>query len=236
MPWLQRLQQWRLPGTARMFPAMTRLGRGGRRVTTTHGFEAEGFRVEPGRSWTWRQQAAALGRVVLGAGQLLGFQGMRVGHTSELKRCAQVSDVVRRVVEGRSVRDLIGAEDAYATVFEDDMAAATTLLGRLRIEENEGLCRVVASSVSAGRVDDWVPVAGTPAVVEVDAAPSSSSSDAEPSGSEAGAATGCTRCNRVLARRDVFFRCSGPGCTAVACPNCHPAGGTFACRRHSGYG
>lgn len=226
-PWLQRLEEWRVPGTCLAFPSMVRLGVGGRRVTTQHGFDVEGFHVEMARPWSWRQQAMALGTIVLGPGNLLGFQGLRVAHTSELKRYrSEVTDVVRRTIQGRSVRDLIGAEDAYTEVYADDMSAATARIGGVRVTDTDGLCRVCATSASAGELDDWVPTSTTAAV---DLA-SESSSDDEADGQ----ARPCSRCQRQLRPSDISFSCAADGCDVVSCPTCHPNGSRqqFRCQEH----
>jgi hypothetical protein len=236
-PWIRWLRDTGAVGTQYLFPSLVR--RRSARAVTANGRLVDGdMWMEPLRTWSSRAVAAALAQAVGAAGEW--FHGLRAGNNIELRRhrasgAEAVGDVTRRVLHGRSVRDLIGSEEAYTEVFLEDLCAATRVLGALRIERvADGLC-TTGRSASAGERADWVSCAAQ-VVPEADlreepASETSSSGDEEgvsadgPGGSVYHGVVRCGRCGRHLRRRDHGWMCDVPGCTWGVCPPCHPAGG-----------
>jgi hypothetical protein len=243
VPWVLWLRSVGAVGTQYLFPSLVRR-RTARAVTANGRLVGGDLWMEPMRTWSSRALAAALKEVVGAEGEW--FHGLRSGNNIELRRhrepgVGKVDDVTRRTLHGRSVRDLIGSEDAYAEVFLEDLCAATRVLGGLRIERvANGLC-TTGRSASAGEQNDWVACdAQVIPAVEVKEGMSgndTSSGDdeeAEPGGLVFRGAVECGRCRRHLGRRDHGFMCDVPGCAWGVCPTCHPAGllGKLLCPKH----
>jgi hypothetical protein len=237
-PWILRLRSWSAPGTQLVFPSLVR--HRSARVRTVNGRLVAGdMWMEPLKAWSPRATAAALSLVV-GDGER--FHGLRAGNNIELRRLKDnshaTSDVTRRVLHGRTVKDLIGSEVAYHEVFLEDLAGATSRLGELRIERVlDGLC-VTASSTTQGERDDWHPTTRVIIPLADTVVDPSDSSGGEDEVGEAGSAfygvVQCGRCRRHLSKGDHGYMCDAPGCVWGVCPTCHPAGerGELWCPKH----
>lgn len=235
VPWINWHKRHRTPGTAYFFPSITQ-GRRGKR--TAVGFEAgSGFHVEPLRQWSARATEAALERCLRARGGRT-FQGLRSGNNIELRRMPGVRDTTRRTLHERSLKPLIGSEEAYVEVFAEDLREATRGLGGLRIERDpDGLLSVTAVSPSAGQdPSDWrvtdperVPWTAADADEISDGAVSGDDGDGSDcsvvgDGDERTRVVTCGRCGRRLGARDYGFLCDVNGCTWAACTDCHPGG------------
>ena len=255
VPWLQWHARRQSPATARVFPSITReqpRGAGAEKA-----FRVGGMWVHPTRSWSDRQLRAACDRFIAGcAGR--SVQGLRAGNNIELRRHRDaVSDVTRRTLHERTVKDLIGSERAYNEVFAEDFAAATALLGTLRIERSaQGLLRATARNDTAGEDPRrWEPLHAAEGGLDDhgDAAQgadpsddSSASADDEESSSgdesvsdavvgDGGRDTrevDCGLCGLRMGPQDYGFLCEE--CDWAACPSCHPGGDAveLRCPRH----
>jgi hypothetical protein len=232
IPWLQWLRTQRFPPTAYAFPRVVR----GRSAPSTTAIRRGAVFLEPAMEWTDAAIRDAM-RMFIAANGDRSIQGLRSGNNIELRRAPRdvVSDVTRRTLHERSVKPLIGSEEAYDEVFAEDFVAATQRLGQLRIERSgNGLLRTVATSASAGRdPDDWQPVEGEgEEFAAEESAEGSSGVDTDDSdGSEVVGDGGsdtrrvvCGRCGLLLKARDYGFLCDHDGCTWAACGNCHPGG------------
>jgi hypothetical protein len=244
VPWVRWLREGGAVGTQYLFPSLVRQ-RVARAVTVNGRLVGDGMWLEPMRPWSARAIAAALALVVGAAGEC--FHGLRAGNNIELRRHkaaegGAVEDVTRRVLHGRSVRDLIGSEVAYSEVFLEDFRAATRVLGGLRIERVAGGLCTTGRSASQGERNDWQRCAAqlVPAADLVVVPPGGDSSgeeedeDAVGDGSLFRGRVVCGRCGRHLAPSDHGFMCDSPGCTWGVCPGCHPAGlrGALRCPAH----
>lgn len=226
IPWLEWHRRHGSPGSALLFPAIyAKKPRNG----TAQGFLANGQWVEPMRRWPDRAVVAAMERYVHNLGGRT-FHGFRGGNNRELRRRADVSVVTRRLLHERTLRPVVGSEEAYDEPFAEDYASATAALGRLRIERaKDGLLTVTASSASAGEDPrDWVAAAGAAAAPKAVADMSSSDSDGSGDDSEVVAAAGsqfdCQRCGRHVSLGDYGWLCDEDGCAWGVCTRCHPGG------------
>jgi len=224
-PWILWHRRHGSPASALLFPAIYASKP---RNHTSQGFLANGQWIEPMRRWPDRAIGAAMEQYVH---RLQGrtFHGFRAGNNRELRRRAEVSVVTRRRLHERTLRPVVGSEEAYDEPFAEDYASATEALGRLRIERSrDGLLTVTATSASAGEdPKDWV-AAAVAAVAAPDETESSSDSDADDSGDEGVAAAGaqfdCQRCGRLVTRADYGWLCDEDGCDWGVCTRCHPGG------------
>lgn len=213
LPWVSWLrEQGAAPGQF-LFPSIVRDAHA--RVRTAAGWVAVGadgdrYRIEPARTWSSAQVAAALTYVLGGAAQRRGrtLQGLRSGANVELMKLGYagttpVSAVTRRVLQGRSLRETLQSEAAYFEAFEDDTRQASRQLGSLQIErcrpqaaaghgadgaDAGGQLRVVAVSRSAGAHRDWVRCDGPAA--DIPAAVAAAAADAAAAGEGGGAGGG----------------------------------------------
>lgn len=235
IPWLQWHARRPGPANGYLFPSIVDMSRV--RVRTSVG-RAVGSQwwVEPLRRWSQDATTAAVRRCLLSP-EGRTFQGLRVGNNIELTRLRSVSTATRRTLHERSLKPLIGSEEAYIESFAEDFEAATQELGKLRIARRpDGLLSVAATSASAGEVpSDWVATpaaewfAAQPVAEEgEDADGSDGSSSAFSSvvgdGDESTRETVCGRCGRKLGRRDYGFLCDHPTCKWACCVDCHPGG------------
>jgi len=237
IPWLQWHARRPGPRNGYLFPSIVAAERA--RVRTAVG-RAVGSRwwVEPLRRWSHDATTAAVRRFLLSPGGRT-FHGLRVGNNIELTRNgARVSTATRRTLHERSLKPLIGSEQAYVESFAEDFEEATAELGKLRIARRaDGLLTVVATSASAGEdQSDWVMTpaseafAATPAgpAVDSDASSDSSASSAFAEvvgdGDDATREAVCGRCGRRMGRRDYGFLCDQPTCRWACCVDCHPGG------------
>ena len=242
IPWVRWHEQRRSPPTARLFPAITRdrpQGRGGDEAV-----RAGGMWYQPSAPWTARQLQAMMDRFVAGCGGRT-VQGLRSGNNIELRRFRDegVSDVTRRTLHERSVQGLIGSEVAYNEVFAEDMAAATTRLGSLRIERSRRsqLLSVTARNPTAGEDPGaWEPLPsavwlGAPQELAAEAEAGDDEEDDDvsaDSGSDVVVGDGgretrrarCQRCGVLMGDRDYGYLCDHDGCSWAVCPSCHPGG------------
>ena len=232
IPWLRWHERHESPGSALFFPSVY-----DRRppAATGHEFRAEGQWVEPVRQWSDRSITLVMQKYVYRLGSRT-FSGFRAGNNRELRRCPDVSAVTRRSLHERSLRPIIGSEEAYDAPFAEDFASATARLGRMRIEQSpDGLLTVTATSESAGQVaSDWVSTQS--AAAGTAASPSSSDDDASSTDDEGGggASFNCARCNRAVGVRDYGWLCDSPGCEWGVCTACHKGGHRtrLLCPRH----
>lgn len=248
IPWVRWHARRQSPRNGYLFPSIVQQ-RYARR--TAVGYAAGGgFWVEPLRQWSSRAVRCALMRCVPNLGDGRSFQGLRVGNNVELRRAAHtVSAVTRRSLHERSLKPILGSEEAYVEVFAEDYRAATRELGKLRIERDaSGLLTVTARSASAGQDGtDWQVCSGADCRVEVAAADADAMSEGVASGDEASDTADvvgdgdagtrvvpCGRCGQVLRARDYGFLCDAPGCRWAACTDCHQGGTSKAlwCPRH----
>jgi hypothetical protein len=221
IPWLEQLRRSGFHDTAFAFPSMVRPK--GRIVRTANGRMWDDLWVEPLREWSDRAIGAALRRFVQNLGQR-SFRCLRAGNNIELRRSPGVSDVTRRLLHGRSVKDLIGSETAYNEVLAEDFVAATSILGSVRfVRQPDGLLSATHTSASAGERDDWVPsaVVATFAAPPVGEADSTSEAE-EDDGARVGFA--CFRCGTEVPRTHHGFLCDRAGCDQGTCVPCHPGG------------
>lgn len=217
IPWAMWHQRVKSPPSALFFPSITA---GRTSAATPQGFTASGQWVEPVRQWTDRALAAALAKYVY---RLDGrtFHGLRAGNNRELRRREGVSAVTRRSLHQRTLRPVIGSEEAYDAPFAEDYASATQALGSLRIESGkDGLLTVTATSASAGEdPTDWVPVASPMRLAPADNVTSSDSDT-----SEGGEELDCGRCGKHLSGKDYGWLCDREGCTWGVCTSCFTGG------------
>lgn len=203
-PWLDHVLAGEPPPSQLLFPSIVRAHRA--RAVSAAGWVEDGLRFEPTRPWSGEQVAAAL-EWVLGAGRGgRTAQGIRAGANMEMSRLGAdfpptrpVPAVVRRAVQGRSLREQLGSEAAYYETFADQTQAAVSQLGSLRIRRarpGQPLA-VVAVSPSAGQLDDYVVLA-RPAVVDGDG---SDSGGTESPGGDDVAAPGAPPAATVAVRR-----------------------------------
>ena len=230
VPWLEYLRKEGVHRTALAFPSLVR--EGPRIARTSEGRLMDGLWCEPLRPWSDRALVAAIARYVPApAGRT--FQSLRVGNNIELRRDPGVSDVTRRTLHGRTVRDLIGSESAYNEVFAEDFARATRRLGSARmIRQPDGLVACTATSASAAEHDDWVPVEGSPAAAPPD--PDTSSSESSSDDSDGRVRFECFRCGTTVERAHHGFLCDQRDCARGTCVPCHPGGEAKAlwCPQH----
>ena len=200
--------------------------------------------LEPTSAWSPRAVKAAL-ELVLGKGGLRdrSFHGLRSGNNRELRKCRKaVEDVTRRTLHARSVRDLIGSEDAYADVLVEDMCDATRLIGKHQFARVEGMFTVTHVSASSGEQDDWEPTSQASWAAwaasldsESDSA-GSSSEDTSDASSVASSAMSfdCLGCNDHVARQEHGWRCDVASCHRGRCVDCHEGGrsATMVCPAH----
>ena len=158
-PWIRGQTKRRSAASARLFPSITREAPRG--AAAELGVRAGGMWLHPGRSWSARQLQYACAKFVRECNGR-SVQGFRSGNNIELRRRRDVvSDVTRRTLHERSVKELIQSEIAYDEVFAEDFAEATRLLGSLRIERSvEGLLTVTATNATSGEDQrQWEPLA-----------------------------------------------------------------------------
>jgi len=229
IPWIAWHQRHGSPGSALFFPSLYAKQPPS---PSGHEFRADGQWVEPMREWSDRSVSLALQKYVYRLGSRT-FSGFRAGNNRELRRCPGVSAVTRRSLHERSLRPIIGSEEAYDAPFAEDFASATAQLGRMRIEQTpDGLLTVTATSSSAGRsAADWV---ATPAAAAATPASPTSSDDDGTSSDEEGTSFTCARCGRIVGVQDYGWLCDTPDCTWGVCTACHRGGrrARLLCPRH----
>lgn len=231
VPWFRRLQAWGANGSQKLFPSLVR--QASVRVSSVNGrLVDDGLWMEPTAEWSAR--AVGLGvDLVVGSGEGT-FQSLRSGNNIELRRLRDgttaTSDVTRRTLHGRTVRDLIGSEVAYNEVFVEDLCGATSLLGSLRIERTAAGLSVTGTSASCGRHNDWVATqrqALVPLLLDecVDSSDSSSGDDGgiDPALAHRGAIE-CGRCGKLIPKAGHGFMCDRAGCAWGVCLTCHTGG------------
>jgi hypothetical protein len=234
MPWIEWLDGLRLPpGSTRLFPSMARVRHA--RTKTAYGLTVGDLWLEPTVAWDSRKVASALDLVLGNSREGRRFHGLRGGNNIELRRFREeVADVTRRSLHVRSVKDLIGSEDAYFEVFAEDYTAATVLLGSSRIQRSAaGLLSVIATSKSSGELDDWVAIRGRATVIaEVDAVVDDSS---EAGSADSGASYDCGRCRHRVTRFDHGYSCGHDDCSWGVCIDClrGPPGAPLWCPAHT---
>jgi hypothetical protein len=219
VPWMEWLDSLGLPPrSTRLFPSMVRTRHA--RTRTSYGREVGDLWLEPTVVWDSRKVGAALDLVLANTRDGRRFHGLRGGNNIELRRLRdKVADVTRRSLHVRSVKDLIGSEDAYFEVFAEDYAAATVLLGSNRIQRSAaGLLSVLATSTSSGEFDDWVAVRGRAMAIAADDAVCDDSSEAGSADSEV--SYDCGRCSHRVARDDHGFTCGHDDCKWGVCIDC----------------
>lgn len=220
IPWVNFLRERGFHHTAMLFPSLVR--EGPRIVRTAVGRTIDGLWCEPLRPWSDRALIACIQRFVPDRNGRT-FQSMRAGNNVELRRAAGVSDVTRRTLHGRSVRELIGSETAYNEVFAEDFGAATVRLGSLRIvRQPDGLLACSATSESACERDDWVEVKGAAPFSAPPAEPASESSDDD--SDDARVHFSCFRCGADVPKAHHGYLCDREGCVQGTCVTCHPGG------------
>ena len=236
-PWVRWHARHGSPPSALLFPAITQAPT---RSASANGFKAEGGQwVEPSTKWSDRAVATALQKYVFRLGSR-SFQGLRAGNNRELRRNTDISAIPRRSLHDRSLKPIIGSEEAYDAPFAEDFTSATEALGRMRIESGvDGLLTVVATSASAGRdPSDWVilpTAARTPIPEEESSGPEDSSEGEEQEDQVAGQAFDCGRCGAKVASTDYGWLCDVEACDWGACTSCHTGGARapLRCPRHA---
>ena len=250
IPWINWHARRKSAGNGYLFPSITQKARS---RPSTLGFAAgNGMWVEPLRRWSSRAVRAAMERCVGDLGTR-SYQGLRAGNNIELRRAKGVSMITRRSLHERSLKPVMGSEEAYVEIFAEDYCDATRELGKLRIERRRDLLTVTATSESAGRDPaDWTPTAtGDAQIVNVggndddmsDAAVSGGETDDDDDddgkdvvgdGGRETRILPCGRCGRVMGARDYGFLCDAPRCKWAACTDCHQGGTSqpLWCPRH----
>jgi hypothetical protein len=222
IPWWHYVRRAGVDDTGFLFPSLVRPGP--RIVRTANGRELDDLWMEPLREWSDRATAAVLRRFVPELGPR-SFRGLRAGNNIELRRSPLVSDVTRRRLHGRSVRELIGSEIAYNEVFAEDFTAATFVLGRAKfLRQEDGLLTLAATSASACERDDWVEVQGAVAFPGEASSAGGSGSDTDDDSADARVDLVCFRCNARVRRQEHGFLCDIDGCRRGTCVACHPGG------------
>ena len=222
IPWWHYVRQAGFGDTGFLFPSLVRPGPN--IVRTANGREMDGLWLEPLREWSDRATAAALRRFVPGLGPR-SFRGLRAGNNIELRRSPLVSDVTRRRLHGRSVKELIGSEVAYNEVFAEDFTAASSVLGKAKfLRQEDGLLTLAATSESACERDDWVEVQGAAAMIAGEASSAGGSGSDSDDSDDARVELVCFRCNSRVRRQDHGFLCDFDGCHRGTCVACHPGG------------
>lgn len=160
-PWLQWLRDRGVPDSHMLFPSLVRDAYA--RARSSEGSRVGGgLWMEPCRPWSARQVIAALDYVLTDRrGRTM--QGLRSGCNVELKRLGTaaapgttaVPDVVRRALQGRSLKPILGSEAAYFEAFADETREATRQLGSLRIVRRHGALRIDA--VRSAATGKWSP-------------------------------------------------------------------------------
>ena len=250
-PWVRWLRLKGFPPSTYLFPSLVRARSA--RAKTNVGILTDGdLWLEPVRRWSPRAVIAALDLVLRGNRHGRTFHGLRGGNNREMRRMfPKVSDVTRRLLHGRTVRDLVGSEDAYLDVFLEDFTEATRNLGALRIELVQGLYQVTASSLSAAEEDDWTPVASLGAATRGGKGDDEEASDqdkaSESSGDDDRSSVGsvpsdaasydCGRCTTHVARSDYGYLCQRQDCHWGVCTACFipkSANDSIWCQEHRG--
>jgi hypothetical protein len=225
-PWLTwRRANARSPDEL-LFPSMVRRARA--RAVSPLGRLIEGdLWLEPQRPWSSDQMRQAWPQVLTGPTEGRTSHGFRGGGMCEMER-GGVDPVVRRRLQMRSLRSLLGSEASYSEAWVDDITTASRRLGSIRVVQMEAGLAVVATSASAGAHDDWVRVVAPPIVV---LPPVVDSSD-----DEAAAAFPCGRCPARVEEDDPEgFLCDEARCTWGVCARCHTRPDLpLRCPRHSG--
>ena len=247
VPWVKWHQRRKSPGNGYFFPSVVQLRAKGIYRSSLGFAVGSEFWIEPLRRWSHRAVTAAVQRCVRSNGSRRTFQGLRSGNNIELRRSKEVSTVTRRTLHERSLKPVLGSEEAYVEVFAEDFADATRILGRLRIERDDGgLLSVTATSASCGQDgSDWVVCErsvrfqqkpGDDSDMSEDVASGEDTDgDVVGDGGEDTRVVHCGRCGRRLGARDYGFLCDSPNCTWSACTDCH-SGGTkepLWCPRHT---
>jgi hypothetical protein len=225
-PWLV----WRRANTVSqdelLFPSMVRRTRA--RAVSPAGRLVEGdLWLEPHRPWSSDQTRQAWPQVLSSPAVGRTSHGFRGGGMCEMERTG-VDPVVRRRVQMRSLRSLLGSEASYSEAWVDDITAATRHLGSIRVVQVEAGLAVVATSASAGAHDDWVRVVAPPIVRLPPEEPSSED--------EAAFSFSCGRCGARVEEDDPGgVLCDERGCEWGVCTTCHTRPDVpLLCPRHKG--
>lgn len=153
VPWIRWLRKQGARDSQLLFPSLVRQIYA--RARTVNGKAVDGgLWMEPLREWSSRQMVAALD-AVLGPEGRSGrtMQGIRSGANVELRRLGPslapgttaVSDVIRRTMQGRSLKPVLGSEAAYVEPLAEDTRAACRQLGSLRIcRDRDGVLSLTA--------------------------------------------------------------------------------------------
>jgi hypothetical protein len=159
------------------------------------------------------------------------FHGFRAGNNRELRKAPGVSVVTRRSLHERTLKPVVGSEEAYDEAFAEDYAAATSILGRLRIERSDdGLLTVTATSASAGEdPGDWVAVERPLQLMREDDSDVASASAGDDDTYD------CARCGKHVGHRDYGYMCDYGDCSWGVCTACHRRGARAAlhCPQHT---
>jgi len=260
-PWLAWLREDHAPESQLLFPSLVRETYA--RARSSEGRRVEGgLWLEPLQRWSPRQVTAALD-LILGVDGRRGrtMQGLRSGTNVEMRKLGKdgqqqggsvVSDVTRRTLQGRSLREQLGSEAAYFEPFADEIRGATRQLGTLRIVRRDGA--LVVEATRAPGPGPWVEL--EPRILQdADTEPSSSSdgssndTSSEEDSSSTSTSTGppsavkaaggqCGRCGKPIGPHDHGWVCDydgpGPPCRWTVCPMCHRGGARAAlyCDKH----
>jgi hypothetical protein len=225
-PWLAWRRANAASGAELLFPSMVRRARA--RAVSPLGRLVEGdLWLEPLRPWTSDQLRQAWPQVLTGPAVGRTSHGFRGGGMCEMERTG-VDPVIRRRVQMRSLRSLLGSEASYSEAWVDDITAATRRLGSIKVVQVEAGLAVVATSVSAGAHDDWVRVTAPPIVC---LPPTESSSD-----DEAASSFSCGRCGARVEEDDPNGAlCDERKCAWGVCTRCHThPDAPLLCPRHMG--
>jgi hypothetical protein len=214
-PWVREMRAAGAGDTAYLFPSMVDMRYA--RIKSAVGRVMDGLWLEPVRAWSPLAIERALD-LTLEARNGRTMHCCRGGNNRELRKVEDVSDVTRRTIHGRSVKDLIGSEDAYADVFIEDFRAATRSLGSKRIERMLGMYSMVATSASAGELEDYIPTA-SPIAIEEEPDEDESTGEDVPAGARG---YRCGGCRRTVRARDHGFGCDIEGCLWGLCVTCYP--------------
>lgn len=168
-PWVRWLRRQGARDSQLLFPSLVRDAVA--RVRTVNGRLVEGgLWMEPLQSWSARQMIAALDHVLLASRNGRSMQGIRSGANVELRMLGSrlapgttaVSDVTRRILQGRSLKAILGSEAAYVEPLAQETREASRQLGSLRIERDPDGVLTLTGVRDATRVDSgWRSVAPT---------------------------------------------------------------------------
>jgi len=225
LPWLRWRRSSAMTGDELCFPSMVR-DKNVRATRSASGRMVDGgLWCEPHRLWTAPQVICGLD-FALGRGRRLGrtTHGFRFGNLQELEQLAKNDATLRARIQGRKRSSrAFPSEEGYSASVAEDMTDVTRRLGSLRIiPSGEDMISISATSVSAGRLDDWVP-SKRHTLIAVPSCSHASPSDSEDS-NDFPSSFDCFKCGtRVEHEDETGGLCDTRHCQRGLCGTCRKA-------------